>query len=111
MAQMDEDKVRDLLRRYEDGCSARDLEVLYGLSQSTVSRIITGRIWKGVTGGVNRSRAGEETDSRMEYVSARIDQGCTNKSLIAEELGITRQSVEKLIKRAAARRSALNEGQ
>lgn len=91
--------VRELITLYEQGWDLPPLAEKYGVTVATVSRIITGKIWQDVTGGINRSRAGKITEFRVNYIAARLDQGCRNLSIIADELGVSRQAVSSLIKR------------
>src|SRR5690606_26272380 len=90
-------RVMELIELYEDGWSLPALAVRYGVSVSTVSRIVTGKTWTDITGGRNRSRAGQTTEYRVAHISARLEQGCRSTSGIAKELGISRQAVSKLI--------------
>jgi plasmid maintenance system antidote protein VapI len=92
-------RVTELLHLYEiDGWEIPELARRYGVSVSTVSRIITGKTWKEITGGRNRSRAGNNTAYRVSHIEARLEQGCTSPTRIAKELGISRQAVAKLIR-------------
>lgn len=40
----------------------------------------------------------DDSEFRRVYIEARLDQGCDNMSLIAQELGISRQAVAKTAK-------------
>lgn len=91
-------RVRELLHLYEKGWEIGALAERYGVSRPTVSRVLTGITWAEVTGGRNVSRAGKLTQYRCAYIEARLDQGCRNLSLIAADLGISRQAVSKLVK-------------
>lgn len=91
-------RVVELVALYDDGWSLPALSARYGVSVSTVSRIITGKTWGSVTGGRNRSRAGQTTDYRAAHIATRLEQGCRSHSVIAVELGISRQAVAKLIR-------------
>ena len=93
-----EEKVRELIRLYDEGAELPALAERYGVTTVTVSRIITGKAWGHVTGGRNISRLGRVTDYRAAYIEGRLDQGCRNYSIIGRELGITRQAVSQLIK-------------
>jgi|SRR5690606_10310439 len=93
-----EEKVRELVRLYDEGAELPALAERYGVSLPTVSRVITGKTWAHVTGGRNVSRQGRMTDYRAAYIEARLDQGCRNYSIIGRELGITRQAVAQLIR-------------
>jgi predicted transcriptional regulator len=70
-----------------------------GVSGETVSKIITGRTWKEITGGVNISRRTAATALHLTVIEARMSQGVTNYQKIADELGITRQAVGKLVRK------------
>lgn len=70
-----------------------------GTSSETVSKIITGRTWKEVTGGRNISRRSASSAYHRALIEARISQGVTNYQTIADELGISRQAVGKLVRR------------
>lgn len=98
MPRLTEGQVRRLVDRYDSGANLAAVAAEFDVSAATVSRIITGKIWTSVTGGVNRSRHGEETAYRLAHVQSRIDQGCRNKAIIAAELGISRQAVDKIIR-------------
>jgi len=90
-------KVEQLVQLYEDGWHIAALAERFHVSQATVSRIITGKTWTRITGGKNRSRAGQTTAYRVAHIEARLEQGCRSHSVIAGELGISRQAVAKLI--------------
>lgn len=90
-------RVTELIELYDAGWEPPALAARYGVSPSTVSRIITGKTWTSVTGGKNRSRAGQTTAYRAAHIAARLEQGCRSHSVIAAELGISRQAVAKLI--------------
>lgn len=92
-------KVRELLKLYEGGMEPADLAVRYATSQVHVSRIVRGEAWTSVTGGVNRSRRDKTTEYRRAYIESRFEQGCKNPQMIGRELGISRQAVNKIIKR------------
>lgn len=101
-----EPRVREMLRLYEnEGWSTTALAKRYKIAPATVSRIITGKTWVHVTGGRNRSRKGARTAYHVAHISARMEQGVTSPSVLADELGISRQAVSKLIhtKRLGAR--------
>lgn len=93
-----EERVHELLELYDDGWEIGPLAERYGVSRPTVSRVITGKTWVSVTSGRNVSRAGKITAYRRAHIEARLDQGCRNLSIIAGELGVTRQAVSQLIK-------------
>lgn len=93
------ESVAELVQLYDAGMELPELAERYGVTRSTVSRIITGQTWAEVTGGRNRSRAGQVSQYRAAWVAARIEQGCRNYQLIAQELGITRQAVAKIVDR------------
>lgn len=90
-------KVEQLVELYDAGWQIAALAERFHVSPATVSRIITGKTWTGVTGGKNRSRAGQTTAYRAAHIEARLEQGCRSHSVIAGELGISRQAVAKLI--------------
>lgn len=90
-------RVRELLKLYAEGWTLGPLAQRYEVSMATVSRVLTGKIWTDVTGGRNVSRTGRDTEARVAYIEARLQQGCRNHAKIAEELGISRQAVAKLI--------------
>lgn len=92
------DEVLEILRLYEqDGASVGSIARRYDKTEPTISRIITGKTWSTVTGGLNRSRAGKLAAYRRNYTLARWEQGCRNAARIAEELGISRQAVIKIV--------------
>lgn len=91
-------RVRELIQLYDGGWELPALADRYGVSTPTVSRVLTGKTWGHVTGGRNVSRNGKVTEYRCAHIEARLDQGCRNYSIIASELGITRQAVAKLIR-------------
>ena len=82
----------------EKNWGAIELAELFGVSDKTVGHIINGRTWKSITGGINISRYGRNTEFNCSYISERLEQGCTNYQTIANELGITRQAVGQLIR-------------
>lgn len=92
-------KVRELLKLYEEGAEPAVLAARYGTSEVHVSRIVRGQAWKSVTGGQNRSVRDRTTEYRRAYIESRFDQGCRKPQIIAAELGITRQAVNKIVAR------------
>lgn len=91
-------RVKELLHLYtEERWELPALARRYGVTVPTVSRVVTGKTWTEITGGRNVSRAGERARYRRAYVLGRLDQGCTNHAVIANELGISRQAVRKII--------------
>ena len=93
-----ESGVRELVQLYDAGEDLLSLAERYGVTRATVSRIITGHTWTHITGGVNRSRAGQATECRVAYIESRLRDGCRSPAIIGRELGISRQAVSKLIK-------------
>lgn len=91
--------VVELVQLYDNGAELPELAERYGVTRSTVSRIITGQTWQEVTGGKNRSRVGQTAEYRAAYIQARLEQGCRNYKTIADELGVTRQAVAKMVKK------------
>lgn len=94
---LEESEAREITVLYARGWSIEDLSHRYGVGWATPWRIVTGRAWTSVTGGHNISRSTARTQYRHSYIQARLDQGCDNLSLIAAELGITRQAVSKTV--------------
>lgn len=74
------------------------ISALFNVSNERISHVITGRTYRRVTGGVNASRHSREaTEYRITVIEVRLQQNWTYQK-IADELGITRQAVYKLIK-------------
>lgn len=97
---LDERRARAVMILYrEELWSTAELATLFGVSVEAISKIVTGRTWKEATGGVNISRHRRQTGYRLAHIQARLDQGCTSNSIIAKELGISRQAVAQLIKK------------
>lgn len=89
-------QVREMVRLYDDGATLEELSGKYTLCVSSVSRIMTGKSYAAVTGGVNRSRESKLSEYRRVHIAARLEQGRTSYSGIARELGISRQAVWSL---------------
>jgi len=83
---------------YEGGAGAKELAEDFGTSLATITRIIRGQIWAEVTGGRNISRYDAMVAFRKAYIQARWDQGCRSQAVLAEELGVSRQAVNRFIK-------------
>lgn len=74
------------------------ISALFGVSNERISHVITGRTYRHITGGINASRRSREaTEYRVTIIEMRLGQRWTYQR-IADELGITRQAVYKLIK-------------
>lgn len=93
--QLTEDQVRAIWELYQiGGWQHRPLAALFGTSVSTVSKIVTGRVWKHVTGGESISRYREDSQYRDVHIATRLAQGGTYTQ-IGRELGISRQAVSQ----------------
>lgn len=89
--------VLKLYRLYEAGAEPKALAEQFGTTMANVTRIVRGQSWASVTGGRNISRYDAMVAFRTAYISARWDQGCRSQSKIADELGITRQAVNRFM--------------
>lgn len=84
--------------QYAEGAEPKALAEAFGTSIATVTRIIRGQIWAEVTGGRNISRYDAMVAFRKAYIQARFDQGCRSQAVLAGELGISRQGINRFIK-------------
>jgi len=92
-------QVLKLYRLYEQGTEAKVLAEHFGTTLANVTRIIRGHIWADVTGGRNISRYDAMVAFRTNYIEARWDQGCRSQAVLAAELGISRQAVNRFMVR------------
>lgn len=86
-----------IYRLYDAGAAPKVLAEQYGTTLANVTRIVRGQIWADVTGGRNISRHDALVRFRTAYISGRWDQGCRSQAMIAEELGISRQAVNRFM--------------
>jgi hypothetical protein len=90
-------QVRQLYQLYEEGAEAKVLAEHFGTTLANVTRIVRGQIWAEVTGGRNISRHDSKVTFRKAYIQARWDQGCRSQAVLADELGISRQAVNRFM--------------
>lgn len=86
-----------IYRLYEEGAEPKILAAQFGTTLANVTRIVRGQIWADVTGGRNISRHDSMVAFRTAYISGRWDQGCRSQAVIAEELGISRQAINRFM--------------
>lgn len=86
-----------IYRLYEEGFEPKVLAAEYRTTLTTVTRIVRGHAWADVTGGRNISRHDAMVAFRTAYISGRWDQGCRSQAVIAEELGISRQAINRFM--------------
>ena len=86
-----------IYRMYEGGAETKDLANEFGTSVANVTRIIRGQSWQEVTGGRNISRHDAMVAFRKAWVTGRWDQGCRSQAVLADELGISRQALNKFM--------------
>lgn len=86
-----------IYRQYENGAEPKDLARRYRTTRTTVTRIVRGQVWADVTGGRNISRHDAMVSFRTAYISGRWDQGCRSQAMLAEELGISRQAINRFM--------------
>lgn len=104
--QLTEDQVRAIWLLYRHGdwpWKLRDLAAMFGTSIASVSKIVNGRTWRHVTGGISISRYGEDSEYRDAHITARLAQGVTSYTQIGRELGITRQAVAQRVRQMEGR--------
>lgn len=92
-------EVRAILCLYEN-CewTTAELAEVFGVSTAAIHRAVTGKAWPDITHGQNISRVRKDTEFRCAVIEARLEQGVRNYRAIAEELGISRQAVSKLVR-------------
>lgn len=86
-----------IYRLYEGGAETKDLAPMFGTSVANVTRIIRGQSWQEVTGGKNISRHDAMVTFRKAWVQARWEQGCRSQAVLADELGVSRQALNKFM--------------
>lgn len=86
-----------IYRLYGGGAEPKDLAQAFGTTLANVTRIVRGQTWIEVTGGRNISRHDSMVEFRTAYIQGRWDQGCRSQAVIAKELGITRQAVNRFM--------------
>lgn len=86
-----------LYRLYEAGAEPKVLAEHFGTTLANVTRIVRGQIWGEVTGGRNISRRDATVAFRKAYIQGRWDQGCRSQAIIADELGISRQAINRFM--------------
>lgn len=89
--------VKKIYRLYGDGLEVKVLAERFGTSVANVTRIIRGQSWQEVTGGRNISRHDAMVAFRKAWISARWEQGCRSQAVLAEELGVSRQALNKFM--------------
>lgn len=82
---------------YKEGAEPKALAAEYRTTLANVTRIVRGQIWADVTGGRNISRHDAMVEFRTAYISGRWDQGCRSQAVLAEELGISRQAINRFM--------------
>lgn len=90
-------QVQRLYRRYAAGAEPKVLAQEYHTTLANITRIVRGQTWAEVTGGRNISRHDAMVAFRTAYISARWDQGCRSQAMLAEELGISRQAINRFM--------------
>jgi hypothetical protein len=90
-------QVRRIYEHYEEGVEPKVLAAQFGTTLANVTRIVRGQIWADVTGGRNISRHDAMVTFRKAYISSRWDQGCRSQAMIAAELGISRQAINRFM--------------
>lgn len=90
-------QARRIYQLYEQGATPKALAERYGTTVANVTRIVRGQIWADATGGRNISRHDQMVSFRTAYVSGRWDQGCHSQAVIAKELGISRQALNRFM--------------
>lgn len=86
-----------IYRLYEEGAEPKVLAQTYQTTLANVTRIVRGQIWADVTGGRNISRHDAMVAFRTAYISGRWDQGCRSQAVLADELGISRQAINRFM--------------
>lgn len=102
--QLTPDQVQAIWTLYQvGGWRLRQLAEMFGTSIGSVSKIINGRTWQQITGGVKVSRHGKDSEYRDAHIAARLAQGVTSYTQIGRELGITRQAVSQRVRKMEGR--------
>lgn len=90
---------------YTAGVSSEELAQRYGISRSQTCRIIGGRSWAHLTGGVSVSRTRRSnvhckvTPDQVRDIIARYESDPDlNKSALGREYGITRQQIHRILR-------------
>jgi DNA-directed RNA polymerase specialized sigma24 family protein len=97
--QLTEDQVRAIWQLHQiGGWKHRQLAAMFGTSIGSVSKIVTGRTWRHITGGHSVSRYGVESEYRDAHIAARLAQGVSSYTRIGRELGISRQAVSQRVR-------------
>lgn len=90
-------QAKQLYQMYEAGAEPKDLVAHFGTTLANVTRIVRGQIWAEVTGGRNISRHDQMVEFRTAYIQGRWEQGCRSQAVLAAELGISRQGINRFM--------------
>lgn len=101
--------VTDLCRRYTAGETQDSLSARYGVRQSAISRILRGKTWCSVTGGVaqsdpkRRARGAAHSKAKLtveqaQEIRSRYAAGGISQDALAKAYGLSQNNVSRIVR-------------